>query len=127
HILVRADPRKAPDIDTRAIEDEIVRATRRWEEGLKGALIEAHGEERAMAVLRDYAGAFPAAYRDEESAATAVADIGFMRALGGDRTFAVSLYRPEGADDRALRLRVYRLGASVPLSASLPVLENMGL
>ncbi len=39
----------------------------------------------------------------------------------------MSLYRPVEADERTLRLRVYRLGAPVPLSASLPVLENMGL
>ncbi len=39
----------------------------------------------------------------------------------------MNLYRPVEGDERTLRLRVFRLGASVPLSASLPVLENMGL
>ncbi|HET9470423.1 MAG TPA: NAD-glutamate dehydrogenase domain-containing protein, partial [Usitatibacter sp.] len=124
---VRADPRQAPAYDVAAIEAEIVQATRRWDESLKGALVEAHGEERAMPLLRDFARAFPAAYRDEVPAATAVGDIAFARMLGPERTFAVSLYRPEGAGATSLRLRVFRLGAPVPLSGSLPVLENMGL
>ncbi|HUI99970.1 MAG TPA: NAD-glutamate dehydrogenase, partial [Usitatibacter sp.] len=127
HVLVRTDPRRVADYDTRAIEAQIARATRRWEEGLKQALVEAHGEARAVPLLREFARAFPAAYRDEVDSATAVRDIDFVRSLGPERAFAVELYRRDGADDHALRLRVYRLALPVPLSASLPVLENLGL
>ncbi|HSN22061.1 MAG TPA: NAD-glutamate dehydrogenase, partial [Usitatibacter sp.] len=127
HVLVRASPRKSPAYDVRVIETEIAQATRRWDEPLKSALVEAHGEAAAAPLLREYVEAFPAAYRDTVPAATAVRDIGFLRALGPERTFAFDLYRAEGGDERALRLRFYRLGAPVPLSGSLPVLENLGL
>jgi glutamate dehydrogenase len=127
HVLVRSNPREAPAYDTRAIETEIEAATRRWEDDLKAALIEAHGEERAVATLRDYGRAFPLAYHEGVPAAAAVRDIDFIRTLDAKTPFAVDLYRPAGGDERTLRLRVYRLAAPVPLSGSLPVLENMGL
>ena len=104
-----------------------MQATRRWEDDLRLALVDAHGEERAIPLLRRYGPAFPVAYRDALSARAAVRDIAFIEALDEANPFAVSLYRPVEADARTLRLRVFRLGARLPLSASLPILENMGL
>jgi glutamate dehydrogenase len=126
HMLVRSSPREAPDFDERAIESDIARAIRRWEDDLKASAIELLGEERAVALLRAF-GAFPAGYRDAVPPRTAVRDLELVESLDDARPVAVSLYRPAHADDRTLRLRVYRLAAPVPLSASLPVLENMGL
>jgi glutamate dehydrogenase len=127
HMLVRSSPREAPNYDIRAIEEDIAQASRRWEEDLKLALVEALGEERATAAMRKYGAAFPAGYRDGVSPRAAVRDIVFMERLGPAEPYVLDLYRPAEADERALRLRVYRAGAQVPLSASLPVLENMGL
>ncbi|HET9581125.1 MAG TPA: NAD-glutamate dehydrogenase [Usitatibacter sp.] len=127
HFLVRSEPVTAPHYDIQAIESDIVQATRRWDEDLRAALIEALGEEKAIGTARRYSAAFPLSYRDTVPAREAVRDIGFLERLNVDRPFTVSLYRPEGADERSLRLRVLRLGEPVPLSASLPVLENMGL
>jgi glutamate dehydrogenase len=127
HILVRSSPRDTPDYDIHAIEAEIAQATRRWDDDLKVALIATVGEERATPLLRAYGAAFPLAYRESVSARAAVRDIAVMQGLDATRPFAVSLYRPVESDAHTLRLRVFRLGAPVPLSASLPVLENMGL
>ena len=77
--------------------------------------------------MRAYAQAFPVAYRDDVTPRSAVRDIAFVEKLGPASPYLVSLYRPVESDERTLRLRVFRLGASVPLSSSLPVLENMGL
>jgi glutamate dehydrogenase len=127
HMLVRTSPREAPNYDVRAIEGEIVQATRKWEDDLRIALTEALGEERAVTALRAFGTAFPVAYREDVSPRAAVRDIAFMEQLGAATAFAVSLYRPVEADAHTLRLRVFRLGSPVPLSGSLPVLENMGL
>ena len=127
HILVRASPKDAATYDVRAIESDIAQATRRWEDDLKIALIEAVGEERATSLMRGYEHAFPIAYRDEITPRAAVRDMAFIEKLDPEHPYAVNLYRPVEADERTLRLRVFRAGASVPLSASLPVLENMGL
>ncbi|MGZ5650581.1 MAG: NAD-glutamate dehydrogenase, partial [Usitatibacter sp.] len=127
HMLVRSSPREAPNYDIHAIEADIVQAMRRWEEDLKDALIEALGEERATVLLRTYGSAFPIFYRDTVSPRSAVRDIAFMEKLDAQHPFTVSLYRPVESDEHSLRLRILRIGAPVPLSASLPVLENMGL
>ena len=127
HMLVRTLPKDEPQVDAHSIEAEIVQATRRWEDDLKLALEQVHGEERAVPLLRRYGPAFPVAYREALAAGTAVRDIAVIETLDAGNPFAVSLYRPAEADSRTLRLRVYRLGAKLPLSASLPILENMGL
>ena len=127
HILVRSSPRDAPRYDTHAIEAEIVQATRRWEEDFKLSAVEMLGEEHAAPILRAYGNAFPVAYRDQVSARAAVRDVAVIEKLGAQQPYAVNLYRPVEGDERTLRLRVFRLGSSMPLSASLPVLENMGL
>jgi glutamate dehydrogenase len=127
HMLVRSSPREQPNYDVRAIEADIAQSTRRWEDDLKIALIDALGEERATPVLRAYANAFPVAYRDEVTPRAAVRDLAYIEKLDDAYPYAVNLYRPVEGDERTLRLRVFRLGASVPLSGSLPVLENMGL
>jgi glutamate dehydrogenase len=127
HILVRSPPREQPNYDVHAIEADIAQATRRWEDDLKIAMIEAFGEERATVAARAYAQAFPVAYRDDVTPRAAVRDIAFIERLDDEHPYALTLYRPVEGDERTLRLRVFRLGASVPLSGSLPVLENMGL
>src|SRR5439155_21838274 len=81
HMLVRSAPRDQPHYDVRAIEADIVQATRRWEDDLKIALIELLGEERATAVMRSYAHAFPVAYRDDITPRSAVRDIAFIERL----------------------------------------------
>ena len=127
HMLVRTDPMVAPKFDVHEIEAEIVQATRRWEEDLRNVLIDTLGEATAIPIARKYAGVFPVGYRDTVPAAEAVRDIEFIERLDLDHPFSVRLYRPQGGDVKTLRLRVLRLAQAVPLSASLPVLENMGL
>ena len=127
HFLVRSSPKDPASYDIHSIEAEIAQATRRWDDDLKVALLATAGEERATAVMRAYGQAFPVAYRDAISARAAVRDIAVMETLSEAHPVAVNLYRPVEADQHTLRLRVFRLGAPVPLSGSLPVLENMGL
>ncbi|HSS27359.1 MAG TPA: hypothetical protein VLL50_05355, partial [Usitatibacter sp.] len=127
HMLVRSSPREAPNYDARAIESDIEQATRPWGDDLRIAAIELLGEERAISLIRSYAHAFPVAYRDSVSPRAAVRDVAAIEKLAPDHPYVVNLYRPVEGDERTLRLRVFRLGGSVPLSASLPVLENMGL
>jgi glutamate dehydrogenase len=126
HLLVRTSPRESPRYDVRAIESDLAAATRRWEDDLKAALVEAVGEERAIGLFRAYGSAFPVAYRDQVAPRTAVRDLHFIEALDEHAPYAVSLYRPVEGDERTMRLRVFRLGEELPLSGALPVLENMG-
>jgi glutamate dehydrogenase len=127
HMLVRSSPKEGGAYDIRAIENEIAQAARRWEDELKNALVDSVGEEASTSTWRAYSAAFPVGYRDLVTPRSAVRDIAAAQKLTPEAPFSVTLYRPVESDERTLRLRVYRQGAPVPLSASLPVLENMGL
>jgi glutamate dehydrogenase len=127
HLLVRTTPRDSPAYDIRVIESEIAQAIRRWDDDLRLALVEKFGEEGTAGAMRTYATAFPIAYRETLGARAAVRDIATMQELGATRPRAFSLYRPVEADQQTLRLRLYKLGGGMPLSTSLPILENMGL
>ena len=80
-IIVRTTPGQIPAYDLRAVEGQLVAATRRWEDDLQVALIDALGEARGNELLRQFGSAFPAAYREEFAARAAVPDIEMMAKL----------------------------------------------
>ncbi|MFZ5557081.1 MAG: NAD-glutamate dehydrogenase [Pseudomonadota bacterium] len=126
-IVVHTLPGAAPEVDVDALEAQLARATRRWEDDLSDVLVERHGEERGRELQRVYGNAFPAGYREDCSPRVAVHDIDLMEQLGGDDALALNLYAPLEATGGELRLRLLRRGAAVPLSQSLPLLERLGV
>ncbi|MCM3659344.1 NAD-glutamate dehydrogenase, partial [Agromyces mediolanus] len=75
HFVVHAEPGTMPDVDTRELETRLVQVTRRWQDDLADALLDAFGEEQGNRLLQRYAESFPAGYRDDYPARTAVRDI----------------------------------------------------
>jgi glutamate dehydrogenase len=115
-----------PAIDRKDLERKLAAVARRWEDDLRDALVEAEGEARGLALDRRWSAAFPAR--------TASA----CRCAPPCTTSARSSRSPEQrrwrwrctgrwARRRRLGLKVYRLGAPVVLSDSLPMLEHMGV
>ncbi|MGL1834003.1 NAD-glutamate dehydrogenase [Rhodocyclaceae bacterium SMB388] len=126
-IIVRTPDGEIPSYDARELEERLVRAARRWEDDLQKALIEHCGEERGMRLLRRYGEGFPAGYREEYPARVAVFDIEQMESLAEQDGLGMSLYVPLEAPPGRLNFKLYRSGAPVPLSHSLPMLERMGV
>jgi glutamate dehydrogenase len=126
-ILVHTKPGSMPEYDVAAIERRLVRVSRRWEDELFGSLSERCGEERGNLLHARYLKAFPAGYREDYEARAAVGDIELMESLGDADGLAMSLYVPLEATAGSLRFKVLRDTAPVPLSASLPMLEHMGV
>jgi len=126
-ITVRTQPGKIPAFDVRELEAQLVAAARRWDDDLKTALIEASGEARGNQLLRQFGGAFPAGYRDEFAARAAVPDIEMMARLSDTEPLGMNLYRPLEAAPGSLRFKLLRRGEPLTLSASLPMLEHMGM
>ena len=127
HFVVYTAPGQPVDYDVDEIESRLTEATRDWADELYDALLEHCGEEDGVLLAGRYAAAFPAAYRDEFTAAAAVADIRRIEQLGPDGDLAMSLYRPLEAPDGFARFKLFRSGEPIPLSDVLPVLENMGV
>ncbi|WP_068680354.1 MULTISPECIES: NAD-glutamate dehydrogenase [unclassified Variovorax] len=126
-ITVRTKPGSIPAFDVRELEEKLVAAARRWGDDLKTALIEANGEAQGNALLRRFGAAFPAGYRDEFAARAAVHDIQLMAQLSDERRLGMNLYRPLEAPPGMLRFKVLRRGEPITLSASLPMLEHLGM
>lgn len=126
-ITVRTKPGSIPAFDVRELEEKLVAAARRWGDDLKTALIEATGEAQGNALLRRFGAAFPAGYRDEFAARAAVHDIQLMAQLSDERRLGMNLYRPLEAPPGTLRFKVLRRGEPITLSASLPMLEHLGM
>ncbi|MDT3670497.1 MAG: NAD-glutamate dehydrogenase [Aromatoleum sp.] len=126
-IIIRTRDSSIPPYDVYELEQRLVRATRRWEDELHRAMIEHFGEERGMALLRRYGEGFPAGYREEYSPRVAVFDVEQIESLVDDDDLGMSLYIPLEARPGRLNFKIYRVGAPVPLSQSLPMLERMGV
>ena len=114
-ITVRTATGATPQFDVADLEQRLVRAARRWEDELQGALLEHCGEARASTLLARYRNAFPAGYREEHSARAAVQDIELMESLADDQALALSLYVPLEARPGRLRL-----SSSSAASVSVP-------
>ncbi|HHT8898745.1 TPA: NAD-glutamate dehydrogenase [Burkholderia cenocepacia] len=127
HFVVHAEPGTMPDVDTRELETRLVQVTRRWQDDLADALLDAFGEEQGNRLLQRYAESFPAGYRDDYPARTAVRDIELIERVKDSGQLAMNLYRPIEAEPRAFRFKVYRAGDPIALSRSLPMLEHLGV
>ncbi|MEX0959366.1 MAG: NAD-glutamate dehydrogenase domain-containing protein [Burkholderiales bacterium] len=124
--VVHTQPGAQVEYDERDLEAKVERVTRRWEDDLSRALVQAFGEERGLDLYRIYGNAFPAGYREEYAPQAAVGDIESMERLG-DGGMGLHLYVPPDAAEGELRFKLFRRGGAVPLSQSLPMLERMGV
>ncbi|MEA2442988.1 MAG: glutamate dehydrogenase, partial [Thermoleophilales bacterium] len=128
HYMIYLDPGvQAPEREPRDIELQLVAATRSWADDLAGALVIESGEEQGNVLRRRYADAFPAAYRADWVARSAVADVKRIETLDREDDLALTLYRPLEAPFGSLRAKIFRSGGPLALSDMLPVFENMGV
>ncbi len=126
-ITVRTTPGDIPDYDAADLERRLIAAARRWKDDLKQSLVESFGEARGNELFRRFEDAFPAAYGDDFPARSAVPDVERTERVLEGEPFALSLYRPLEAAPRTLRFKLVHKGKPVMLSASLPMLECLGL
>ena len=127
HLIVRTEPGHVPATDTAELETRLVQAARGWGDRLRDALVEARGEEAGNALLRRYADAFPAGYREAFAAEAAVHDLDRIEQATAQQRLAITLFRPLEAEADELHVKIYHLGRPVPLSDVLPMLEHMDL
>ncbi len=126
-LIVRGEPGTMPEISPAELEERIVQAARRWQDDVAAALLDSAGEEQGNRLLRRYGDSFPAGYREDYPARTAVRDIELMEAAQSGGGIAMNLYRPIEAAPGAFRFKVYRAREPIALSLSLPMLEHLGV
>ncbi|PSJ22045.1 NAD-glutamate dehydrogenase [Halomonas sp. ND22Bw] len=115
------------DYDIRRLEDKLVKLARNWRDDLLNAAIEGFGEEHANQLMGRFRDAFPASYRDDFSARTAVYDLQHLGELDDGAPLALSLYRLIEEEGSGVNLKLFHPDTSIPLSDVLPMMENLGL
>jgi glutamate dehydrogenase len=126
HYIIGRDGAKTPKVNQAELEAGITAIVRTWTDDLKDALDEAHSGPQARALAERYAEAFGAAYRENFTAQSALADIATLQMLSAEKPRAVNLYRREGDPATRANLKVFALGEAMPLSSRVPMLENLG-
>lgn len=127
HYIIRTHTDSFPVFRETDIEAEIARVVRGWAEELHQQLVETYGEERGNSLFNRYRVAFPLAYREEFAARNAVLDIHQIELMGDADPVALKLYHPFHRNASDINLKLFRLDEPLGLSASLPILENMGV
>lgn len=120
---------KPPKFDSDKIEQKLEEAGRLWSEKLLCALEDSLENEIEISALIDrFGNAFPVNYHERYAPKQAVHDIRkVLRVLEKDRPIDLDIYKPGDCGEERLRLKIYSSHAPIPLSAVLPILENMGL
>ncbi|MEQ1709714.1 MAG: NAD-glutamate dehydrogenase [Terricaulis sp.] len=118
-----------PDPDPLTLDNEIAALTRTWEDEFADALLrsdlfDAAAREEAEA---HFDGAFTAAYRERYPVEEALIDTAEILAAGDTEIIRARAYRLKGDADNIMRCKFYARGDVLALSATVPILENMGL
>jgi len=127
HIIIRTNPGKVPQVDLAELDRRIIEAARSWEDRLRDALMEAHGEEEGLRLWNAYGRAFSAGYREEFGPEYAVEDIAAFEDLANGDEYRFHAYRQEDDGADLIRIRLYHKTRRIPLSDCLPMLEHAGL
>jgi glutamate dehydrogenase len=120
-----------PSYSSEAIDARLQEMLRGWNDAVEAALAADGDPSRAAALALRHAGSFPPAYRMAYGPVEAARDIARLRHLAaGDPARPLGrdarLYRLEADEPHQLRLKVYQLQGSLPLSDAVPALENFG-
>ncbi|HEY0300800.1 MAG TPA: NAD-glutamate dehydrogenase domain-containing protein, partial [Rhizomicrobium sp.] len=130
HYIIGRNAGARPVVSVHQIEEQIGSAIRTWDDGFADAMETVHGESAGMRLVQERQAHFSPGYRGNFSPMDAAHDLDAIAALAlieqGPRVHA-RVYRKHHDAHSALRLKLYILGEVMPLSASLPIFENLGL
>jgi len=130
HYIVGRNEGARPHVSVAGLEEQIRHCIRTWDDGFAEAIEEVHGETEGIRLLQERQAHFSAGYRGSFSPMEAVKDQDEIAALAGMQAglrVSACVYRRPADAHNALRLKLYVLGEVMPLSASLPIFENLGL
>ena len=125
HYVIGRYEGATPQPSQEELEEAVTALVRTWEDALRETLENTEDPSRARAHLETFHSAFDPAYRHAFSAETAVEDIAVIEKLTPTARLAAA-FRPRDTTDGVIDLKIYHLGAPIPLSDRMPIIENMG-
>ena len=130
HFIIGRNDGPLPKVEVRDLEQRISALITTWDDHLADAMCAAHGRGDGPSRLAALSPRFSPGYRGAFSAHEGARDLAALEALaaaGDGLNLRASVWHREGDAASALRMKLYVLGEVLPLSACLPVFENLGL
>ena len=116
-----------PEVPYEALETEVEKLARSWDDDLKDALMARIGPERGTMLAEKYSPRFPSYYKASDEWGLIVDDVLALEALESTpEGFLVGIGN-ESKGERLTRVKLYKTGGKVDLSAFIPILEALGL
>jgi glutamate dehydrogenase len=116
-----------PEVPYETLELEVERLARTWDDDLRDALIRRVGAERGSLLAEKYSPRFPSYYKANDEWDLIVDDVLALERLEGNpEGFLVGIGN-ESKGERLTRVKLYKTGGKVDLSAFMPLLEALGL
>ena len=130
HYIMGRNPGPRPQADIAALEQEITEAIKTWDDAFVEAMCARHGRSEGTRLAAARAAKFSPGYQSQFPAHDAVRDLEILEKLAASPDpikVSASVWRKEGDAAPVIRLKLHVLGEILPLSATLPVFENLGL
>ena len=128
HFIVGRNEGTRPHVSVPQLEEKIRATIRTWDDGFAEAMERVHGETEGLKLLQERQAQFSPGYRGVFSPTEAVHDLDEIASLTtAPLKLRARVYSKKSDAHNALRLKLYILGEVMPLSASLPIFENLGL
>jgi glutamate dehydrogenase len=128
HYIIGVEPGAHLKPDLKAVEAEVLEASRTWEDRFDAALRAADlPPTRKAEAAQGYRAAFPPGYRDSFDADEALADVAVLESLKTGGPIRVRAYRRPDDGPLDFRIKLYRRGEAAALSDVMPIIERMGL
>ena len=131
HFVVRPEKGELiKDFRQPELERKLIDITRSWRDGLASAINADFGEEVGARLSRKYVNAFPEAYKEDFASGIGAADVARLEDLrpdaNGDAIDLMLLEKIDSGRGEA-RLKIFRIGSPLSLSAVLPMISSLGV
>jgi glutamate dehydrogenase len=114
------------EVDPVELEKLLTEASRSWRDDFTAVVLDAHEPEEGTRLARQWADVWPEAYKEDFSPEVGAADLLRIEAIEGDEGIDIDLFDDDEHPGQA-RLKVFRVGDPLSLSAVLPMLTSMGV
>lgn len=109
------------------LETQIESLIRLWDDDFAAALGHRFGEDEALDLQDRYGEAFGLDFQRAFDPRAAAVDVGHLESLDHDGALRLSAYREPGRTSTSFKLKLYRRGERVSLTAVMPILTNLGV
>lgn len=127
HLIFRAPQIEKVSYDVAALEAEMERLIKPWDEYFSEALADTYSDAEAAKLFADYAECFSLAYKESYDARAAVADVLRIKQVAATKNLVVDLSPCESQGQAEFSFKIFSYDEQLHLSNVDPILENLGL